>query len=196
MSQKSTYPKGNLIVWISANVLGFTALGMLVFIIPSIMSVSGIVPAILIISIPIGLAQWLALRRILPTSVLWIATIPVGVLLTVLLIRILPDTTWLQIDDESIFVLTGWYFVLGLSIGLPQWLLLRRHLSNSLIWVLGSSIAVAAGFGLVLITDLINRAGGLSYIVVVFTYSIITGVVLSKLLVSNIHSHDNLKNPV
>jgi len=196
MSQKPAYLNASLIAWISANVLGFTALGMLLFMIPSIMSVSGIVPAVLIISIPIGLAQWLALRRILPISVLWTATIPVGLLLTALLIRILPDTSWLQIDDESVFVLTAWFFVLGFSIGLPQWLLLRRHLSNSFIWVPGSSLAVAAGFGIVLITDLINRFGVLSYVVVVFTYSVITGVILSQLLVSNVHSHEHLKNAV
>ena len=169
---------------------------MLLFIIPSIMSVSGIGPAILIISIPIGLAQWLALRRILPTSALWIATVPVGLLLTALLIRIFPDMSSLQLDDESIFVLTAWFFVLGFSIGLPQWLLLRRHLSSSFVWVPGSSLAVAAGFGIVLITDLINRFGVLSAVVVVLTYSIITGVILSQLPVSDVHSHEHLKNAV
>lgn len=57
MSQKSTYLNRSLIVWVSANVLGFAVLGVLLFIILSLLSAPGIVTTILIISVPIGFAQ-------------------------------------------------------------------------------------------------------------------------------------------
>ena len=192
MSQKSSYR--NLLIWVSANILGFAALGVLYFVIASLTSPSGLVPTILIISVPIGLAQWLALRHILRTSVLWILTVPIGLLLAVFIYRIVPGGLWLGLDDESITALTAGYFILGLSIGLPQWLILRRHLSKAWSWLLSSSIAVATGFWLVFITDLINRSGLLAAIVVVFTYPVITGLALSWLIVYNNDSHTNLTN--
>jgi len=194
MSQKSSYLNKKLLIWVSANILGFAALGVLLFAAPSLMSVSGIVPTILIISIPIGLAQWIALRRILHTSVLWILTVPIGLLLIVLINRTIPDGLGLGVDDESIAVLIAWYFALGFSIGLPQWLILRSHLSNSSFWVLGSSIAVATGFGFVLATDLINQSVIISAIVVVLIYTMITGLTLSLLLVYNNYSQSYLTN--
>ena len=194
MSEEFRFPNKNLLVWISANILGFAALGVLILAFPSLMSISGFVPTYLIISIPIGLAQWLALRHILRTSVLWVFTVPVGVLFAALIFRIAPYGLWLNLGDEFILALTSGYFVLGLSIGLPQWLMLRRQLAKSSIWLLSSSIAVATGFWLVLITDLINQSGILSAIVVVFIYPIITGLTLSWLIVYNNNSHPKLKN--
>jgi hypothetical protein len=194
MSQKPSLPNKSLLVWVSANILGFAALAVLLLALPSFMSISGLVPTILIISIPIGLAQWLALRHILRTSVLWALTVPIGLLFAVLIYRIVPNGLWLGLDDESILALTAGYFVLGFSIGLPQWLMLRRQLSKSSIWLLSSSIAVAAGFWLVLITDLINQSGILAAIVVVFIYPIITGLTLSWLIVYNNNSHPKLSN--
>jgi hypothetical protein len=194
MSQKSSFPNKSLLVWVSANILGFAALGVLLLALPSLMASSGLVPTILIISIPIGLAQWLALRHILRTSVLWIFTVPIGLLFAVLIYRIVPNGGWPGLDDESILSLTSAYFVLGFAIGMPQWLILRRQLSKSLIWLFSSSIAVAAGFWLVLITDLINQSGILAAIVVVFIYPIITGLTLSWLIVYNNHSHPELSS--
>ncbi len=189
MSQKTSSANKSLLVWVSANILAFAALGGVLLALPSVMSISGLVPVILIISVPIGLAQWLALRHILRTSVLWVLTVPLGLLLAVSIYRIVPNGLWPGLDDESIPALTFAYFVLGFSIGLPQWLMLRRQLSKSSIWLLSSSIAVAAGFWLVLVTDLINQSGFLSAIVVVFIYPIITGLTLSWLIVHNNISH-------
>ena len=194
MSQKSSFPNKNLLVWVSANILGFAALGVLLLALPSLMSISRLVPTILIISVPIGLAQWLALRHILRTSVLWVITVPLGLLFAALIYRIVPNGLWPGFDDESILTLTALYFVLGFSIGLPQWLMLRRQLSKSSIWLLSSSIAVVAGFWLVLITDLINQSGILSAIVVTFIYPIITGLTLSWLIVYDNNSHPRLSN--
>jgi len=196
MSKATSFPNKSLFVWISANILGFAALGVLLFAFPTLMSVSGFVPIFLTISIPIGIAQWLALRHILRTSFLWVFTVPVGVLLAVAIYRIAPYGMLSNVDDESILALTSGYFVLGLSIGLPQWLLLRSQLAKSSIWLLSSSIAVAAGFWLVLITDTINRSGILSAIVVVLVYPIITGLTLFWLILYNNKSHPKLKDAV
>jgi hypothetical protein len=194
MSKESVFPNKGLLIWISANILCFAALGVLLLAFPSLMSISGFVPTYLIISIPIGLAQWLALRHILRMSALWIFTLPVGVMFAALFYRIAPYGLRLNLDDESILALTSGYFVLGFSIGLPQWLMLRRQLAKSSIWLLSSSIAVAAGFWLVLITDLINQSGMLSAIVVVFIYPTITGLALAWLIANHNSSYPKLNN--
>ena len=184
MSQHSKYLNKSLYIWIFANILGFSALGLAQLVFPSIMSVSGIFGSTLIISIPISLAQWIALRRIYPISILWILSIPISILLVILLIRELPDDLW-QIFGNETADLILFFLLIGLIIGLPQWLLLRRQYSNSSIWLLGSSIGVGAGSGLVLATGLINQSGIISYIVAALVYAISTGLTLSILLANN-----------
>ena len=194
MSQKSGYLSKQFLIWVFANILGFGALGASLLVFPSLMSISGIVASTLIISIPISLAQWIALRRILPTSILWILTVPVGLLLAVSIYKVIPDGLWQIVDDESTAVLTVLYLVMGFTIGLPQWLILRRQFTSSSIWLLGSSIGVAAGLWLVLATDLINQSGIISCIVGVLVYVIVTGLTLSRLLVYHNQSQTNLVN--
>ncbi|MGB3702638.1 MAG: hypothetical protein WA997_15325, partial [Anaerolineales bacterium] len=99
---------------------------------------------------------------------------------------------WQVVDNDSIAALTAGYFLIGFAIGLPQWLILRRQLPKSWIWLLGSSIGVAAGFWIILVTDLISQSGISSYIVGVLVYSIVTGLVLSGLLAYQNHSQANL----
>ena len=156
------------------------------------MSISGFVSTTLIITIPIALAQWIALRRILQTSILWILTIPIGLLLAILINRVIPEGLWQVVDGESIAALTAGYHLIGFAIGLPQWLILRRQLPKSSIWLLGSSIGVAMGFWIILATDLINQSGIISYIVGVLVYSIVTGLVLTGLLANQNRSQVNL----
>ena len=104
-----------------------------------------------------------------------------------------PDVLWQVLgDDESIATLTAIYLVIGFAIGLPQWLILRRHLSRSSIWLLGSSIGAAAGLWIILVTDLINRSGVMAYIVGVLVYAIVTGLTLAGLLAYNDRSQANL----
>ena len=148
MSQQSGYISKPFLIWIFANILGFSALAISLLVLPSLMSISGIVVSTLIISIPISLAQWIALRRIFPISILWILTIPIGLLLVVLIYQVIPDGLWQIVEDESPAVLTVSFLIMGFTIGLPQWLILRRQFSSSSIWLLGSSIGVAVGFGL------------------------------------------------
>ena len=143
-------------------------------------------------TLPIALAQWLALRRILQTSILWVLTTPIGLLLAISIIRVIPTGLWQVVDDESIAALTPVGLWIGFAIGLPQWLILRLQLSKSSIWLLGSSIGVAAGFWTIIVTDLVDRSGIIAYIVGALVYSIVTGLVLSGLLAYQNRSQVNL----
>jgi hypothetical protein len=172
--------------------LGFGVLGLLPLVIPSKILVSGFVASTLAISIPIGIAQWIALRQILYTSVLWVFTVPVGFFINVLLIKYfpllikyVPDSIWLRADDESIAVFTIGYLIGGFVIGLPQWLVLRRQLSRASFWLLGSSIGTAGGLWFILITDLINQNGVIAFILGVLIYAVMTGLTLAGLVAYN-----------
>jgi hypothetical protein len=163
------------------NILGFGALGVWVLVFPAFSPLPGFLGTILFISIPISFAQWIALRRILPISILWILSIPIGLLLYVLILRVIPDGKWQFVDDESVMALTAVGFMIGLLIGIPQWLLMRHQLTGSSIWLLGSSVGVAGGFWLILATDLINQSPIASYIVAGIIYVVVTGLILSRL---------------
>jgi hypothetical protein len=149
---------------------------------PFLFSIHGVVASSLIIFIPIGLAQWLVLRRLLPLSPLWIITMPIGFILTFLLISNMPDTLWPNVDDEAISTLTILITAYGTTIGLAQWVVLRRHFAKSFIWILSSSIGLGLGFGIVLVTDLINQSGFIAAVIVFLVYGLVTGSILSWLL--------------
>jgi hypothetical protein len=168
-------------IWILGNLLGVGAMGAALLLLPSLMNLRGILASTLIISLPLSVAQWLALRRISGTSILWVLTIPVGLMLGLLILQNLPEGLWQGVDDESIAVLTAGYLLIGLMIGIPQWLILRRQFSGSSIWLLGSSAAMGASLWLVLVTDLINRSGPFAFIVGVTVYGLITGLILWRL---------------
>ncbi|MCK5053389.1 MAG: hypothetical protein KAR65_03885 [Anaerolineales bacterium] len=194
MSQEFANASKPFVIWIVANLLGFTVLVASLFTFPFLKSIPGIVASPVIITIPISLAQWIALRRSVPISVLWILTIPVGLLLAFLISGVIPDGLWEIVDDESTTVLTLLFLMMGFAIGLPQWLILRRQFSSSSIWLLGSSVGIGAGFGLVLATGLINKSEIISYTVAVLVYAIATGLILSWLLTSRSQSQSNLVN--
>ena len=192
MFHKPGFLSKQFLIWTLANVLGFGVLGVIILAFPSLLSISSVVITILIITIPISFAQWIALRRMLNTSILWILTIPIGIPLGVLAIRIIPDGVWQVTDDESIATLTALYFLIGLVTGFLQWLILRSQLSKSSIWLVGSPISVAASFWIVLVTDLINQSGIISYIVGSLVYSIVTGLILTRMLAYHNQSRINL----
>jgi hypothetical protein len=169
-------------IWILANLVGLAVLATLVWTLPSLRPNPGLVVSALIITVPIGLPQWIALRRFAPVSALWLLTLPVGLALGVLACGIIPAALWPGMDDESIAGLTVCYVIIGLAIGLPQWLLLRRRFANSSIWLLGSSAGLGVGFGLVLATGLINMSEIMSYVVVMLVYASLTGLVLAQLV--------------
>jgi signal transduction histidine kinase len=145
-----------------------------------------------IFSFPIGLAQWLALRRISQTSILWVLTVPLGILIYFLINGLIPEGLMQKIDDESIVVLTAAYLMIGFAVGLLQWFIMRRQFSGSLLWILGSTVGVGFSFGLILVTDLINRSGIIALIVGVLVYPITTGLILLLLLAHHKQSDTNM----
>jgi hypothetical protein len=153
---------------------------------------SGLLGSTLIISIPFSIVQWIAWRKIFPVSNLWILAMPVALLVAVLILREIPDGLWQIVDDESPLALTAGYLLIGLIIAIPQWLLLRREFSNSSIGLLSTSIGVASGSGLVLVTNLINQSPIIAYLVAVLAYAVVTGLTLSRLIINQDQSQSGL----
>ena len=173
------------LIWIAANLLGFISMSVLLIALPILKSIPASVGQQIIIVVPFGLAQWLVLRRLISLSPIWVLTFPVGLFLSSLIPASIPESLWQIIGSESPVTLTVIYIIMGAVMGLPQWLILRRKLSKAALWILGSSLGVGLGFGLVLVTGLINQSEYISYVVVVIIYSIATGTILSWLLNQN-----------
>ena len=178
--------------WIIANMLGVAAVGALGFI-PFLTSIHGILASTLIIGLPIGLAQWLALRRVAPISILWVLTVSAGLSLGLVAGPIVAGI-WGVSDDESVLTLTTVVTTIGLLVGMAQWLLLRGRLAKSLVWLLSSAVGLGLGTGLVLSTNLINQSGVGSGIVVVAVYAIATGTVVARLPALQRKTEGNLIN--
>lgn len=186
--------RSSFLGWIIGNYLGVAALGAFIFIIPFLQSIPGIAASILIIGLPIGIAQWIALRRVTPISILWIFTISIGLLLALLVLRAVPDRMLGLVDDESIVSMVAGFTTMGFMIGLIQWFLLRRQFSHSLVWLLSSSIGIGMGSALVLASDLINISGFFSSILVVLVYASVTGLTLEWLRGQHEKSLNRLPN--
>jgi hypothetical protein len=190
MSMEIKEVRGSFLGWILANILGVAALGALILILPFLTTIPGMVASTLIIGLPIGLAQWIAIRRLAPISILWIFTISIGLLLALGILRALP--TGDLVDDESIAVLTAGFAVMGFTTGLIQWFLLRRQFTKSLVWLLGSTVGIGLGSVLVLATDLVNKSGIISIILVLLLYATATGLALEWIRGHDDHSHNRL----
>jgi hypothetical protein len=180
--------------WIVANLLGAAATGVLVFIFPSLMSIPGMLVSSLLIGFPIGLAQWIALRHVAPISILWALTISAGLLLGLVVINSPIAGIWGFLDDESVLALTAACTTIGLLIGLAQWLFLQGHFTRSLVWPLSSAAGLGLGIWLVLATNLIDRSGIFSIILVFLAYTIATGLVKSWLPASRKKTESHLPN--
>jgi hypothetical protein len=194
MSRKVVEIRSSFLIWIIANLLGFATLGALIFILPFLNSNYGIVAGALIIGLPIGLSQWIALRRLVPISILWVLTVAIGLLLSMLVLRAVPGRTWEYVDGESVVVLAAVYTAIGFMVGLIQWFLLRRQFPNSLVWLLGSSLGSGLGFGLVLASGLIYQSGIISSIIGGLVYASATGLALEWLHGHNARTHSHLPN--
>ncbi len=184
MSQNSGNTGKALLTWVLANFIGFGLLGLFSLAQPAIPSRLFGRIAFLLSLVPLSLAQWLALRRIAPVSGLWILTVPLGLLLggAITFYQLIPDAFWQTFGDESVFSLTFGVLLIGLLVGLPQWLILRPRFPGSSLWLLGSAGGLGFGFWLVLATDLINRPGIIASAIVVLVYTLTTGLTLSGLL--------------
>lgn len=178
--------------WIIANFLGVAAIGG-IRLIPFLMAIPGILVSSLLIGLPIGFAQWIALRRVAPISVLWVLTISVGLMLG-LVVGPMLGGIWGFLDDESVLSLTLACTTIGLLVGMAQWLFLRAHFSRSLIWLLVNAAGIGIGIALVLVTNLINQSGMASIILVTFVYATTTGLAISWLSGSNRKSESTLFN--
>ena len=176
--------------WVAANFLGVATIGALIFILPFLMSIPGMVASTLIIGLPIGLAQWIALRRVAPISILWVFTISAGLLLG---INNPISGIWGFLDDESILSLTAAVTTIGLVVGFVQWLFLRGHFAKSLVWLLSSAVGLGLGIGLILTSNLIDH-GLVSIILVTLVYAVATGLAISWMPVSDTKSEGNLGN--
>jgi hypothetical protein len=185
MDQNGIGIRNQFLIWFGANIIGFTALGILAVTLPFIIPISSPYITVFLVALPISIAQWLALRYLLNTFILWILTVPIGILLTQLIINVIPSGFWPSSDDESIANLSFVFLIMGLVIGILQWPFLQRKLSKSLLWILGSCAGVAGSFWVIMVTDLINRSGVLAYIVAVAIYSVITGVTFASMLAYN-----------
>jgi hypothetical protein len=181
------------LVWFIANLLGVAVIGLLPFIHPLVPPIrGGMLVSSLIVGLPIGLAQWMALRRVAPISLLWIFSISLTLPLALVTIN---NPVFLGafgfVGDESVIALID-YAVIGLLGGLIQWVLLRRHFAKSFLWSLGSSAGLALGIGLALASDLINQSGIASIILVVLVYALVTGAVLSRIVISGTRNETSL----
>lgn len=191
MGQKLHEARGVVLGWIVANLLGVAAI---VLIPPFVKSIRGMLVSSLIIGLPIGFAQWIVLRRLAPISILWVLTISAGLVLGLMVSPILAGIFWGFLNDESVLALTLAYTTIGLLVGLAQWLFLRGHFSNSLVWPLSSAAGLGLGTGLVLATNLVDQSGIISIILVALVYAITTGFVMLWLPASHRKTESNLVN--
>jgi hypothetical protein len=196
MVQKLYEVGGVILSWVVANFLGVAAIGAIILFLPFLKSVPGMLVSSLIIGLPIGFVQWIALRRIAPISILWILTISAGLILGLVVINnpAFSGIWGFLDDDESVLSLTVICTTIGLLVGLAQWFFLRSHFSRSLVWLLSSAVGLGLGIGLILVTDLINQSGIVSIILVVLVYSLVTGLVISWMPASHRKTESNLVN--
>ncbi|MCJ7708342.1 MAG: hypothetical protein MUO38_12085, partial [Anaerolineales bacterium] len=159
-------PAKALLYWIGGTLIGWSLAGgslLLVQVLyPTFSS-----PALFIVLLIPGAAQWLLLRRLVGISPIWVATAPLAAIAFVGIIISLPVTLWETVDSEAPATLAGIYAILGALLGLLQWLALRRQLRAAWVWVAASIVGIAAGFALALFTDLVNRSGLGTYVAVV-----------------------------
>jgi hypothetical protein len=182
------------LIWAIANILGIcTAAIIPFFIAPLVKSIHSVVVSLFIFAVPISLAQWLALRRISHTSILWVLTVPVGILIYFFILEHIPDGL-IVVDDESIAALTAAYLMIGFAVGLLQWFILRRQFSGSSLWILGSTVGFGFSVWFLLVTNLINRSGFISLVLGVLVYIIITGLILLRLITHHNHSDTSMTN--
>ena len=180
--------------WAVANLLGVAAIGAL-SLIPFLTSIRGMLVSSLIIGLPIGFAQWIALRRVAPISILWVLTISAGLVLGLVVINSpIPSGIWGFLDDESVLSLTLATTTIGVIVGFAQWLFLWSHYTKSLVWLLSSAVGLGLGIGLVLASNLINQSGIVSIILVALVYAIATGLAISWLQASHSKTESNLIN--
>jgi hypothetical protein len=185
MLQRFGYARKQFLVWFLANLLGFGALGISILVFPTILGKLGFYATTFILALPISLAQWIVLWRIQSISILWILTIPIAIPLSFLVLELIPAGFWFEADNDSVLAMTSMFLVVGLMIGLLQWIILRRQLARAATWLFGSSIGVAGSFWFIAMTGLLDHSGVMAYVVVALIYAGTTGLFLSGIIACN-----------
>lgn len=111
----------------------------------------GIFPFVPVVGLLIGVVQYGLLRRYLPRMGWWVLATIGGWLLGVLLIALPGLLNW---TGES-FNLDLAFILMGLSIGVGQWLLLKGHLPRAAWWI----VANVVGWGLLALITIGNSLG-------------------------------------
>jgi hypothetical protein len=185
MTRKAYQARGVFLSWIVANLLGVAAIGLSVYIYPLVNFLPGRLASTLMIGLPIGIGQWIALRRVAPISILWVFTISAGLLLGLELGPFFAGIFLSHLDDESVLALSAGAATFGLCAGSIQWLLLQGHFYKSWVWLLSSAAGLGLGMVLILVSNLINISGILAIILVAVLYAATTGFVISWLEASH-----------
>jgi hypothetical protein len=91
----------------------------------------------------IGLGQWLGLRMLLSRAGWWILASSggwsIGYLINILIISLAGDRL-----NPAMAIFLPW-FIIGLSSGLLEWLVLRRHYQRADAWIVVNGLAVLIG---------------------------------------------------
>ncbi len=89
------------------------------------------------IGMALGMLQWLVLRQHLPRAGLWIVANLVGYLGAIVVVR---SANALMMAAEGLLDDAAFFFIMGAVVGIPQWLVLRRHYAKSFLWVVVSTL--------------------------------------------------------
>ena len=127
-----------------------------------------------IVGLLIGLLQYGLLRRYLPHMGGWVAATLAGWLLGVCLTRIPGWLGW----TNPLFNMDLAFIVMGLSIGVGQWLLLRRRLPRAGWWI-GANVA---GWGLLALITTGTSIGQLGLFVIGLLPACATALMLALLM--------------
>jgi hypothetical protein len=117
-----------------------------------------------ILGLSIGCLQWFVLRRYLPRMGWWILATCLGMLLALEIsdpLRSLITSLEIEIDsDYWDFILT--MILIGGSIGLLQWFVLRKHVTRASWWIPANVIGWILSFGAVFVMTRIFTSGNAS----------------------------------
>jgi len=105
-----------------------------------------------VIGISVGIMQWLALRRRINGAGWWILASIVGFAIG----KFMADAIAQALSGTVGLVLGG--AAIGTSLGIVQWLILRRHVAQAGWWALASTMAWAVGWAIINLVD--EAAGG------------------------------------
>lgn len=105
-----------------------------------------------VIGSSVGIMQWLALRRRINRAGWWILASIIGFAIG----KLVGDGIAQAIPGAVGFGLSG--AAIGASLGIAQWVVLRRHLAHAGWWVLASVLAWAMGWAIINLVD--EAAGG------------------------------------